>query len=365
MIRKILIVAYFCALCGTMLAQNVTNITVEQVGKNIVVSYDLEKAATISMCYSTDGGKTFSSPMKQVTGDVGKGVSAGHKQITWNVLNELEKLVCSNLVFKVIAGGGNETFTVKGVSFEMVFVEGGTFTMGATGIIPDFFSGGHDMPSHSVTLSDYYIGKYEVTQGLWEAVMGNNSSYFKGSTRPVEQVSWDDCQTFVSKLNSLLSSQLGGKCFALPTEAQWEYAARGGKKSLEHLFAGGNSIDFVAWIESKDLTDMQTLYGNSIDSVAWIRFNSDNSTHEVGTKSPNELGVYDMCGNVWEWCQDWYGDYSSSSQTNPKGASSGSRRVVKGNSWDGDIDEAYVSNRFGIVPSSRDYCLGLRLVLVP
>ena len=352
--RKILIVACVCVLCGAVIAQNVTNITAEQVGKNIVVSYDLDKAATISVCYSTDGEKTFSSSMKQVTGDVGKNVSAGHKSITWNVLNEVEKLVCSNLVFKVMAGGGNETFTVNGVRFEMVYVEGGTFTMGATSE-QGSDAGSDEKPTHSVTLSDYSIGKYEVTQALWEAVMGTTvrqqrdkantswSIYGEGNQYPMYYISWDECQTFISKLNSLLSSQLGGKRFALPTEAQWEFAARGGKKSQGYKYTGSNSIS----------------------SVTWYYDNSGSSTHEVGTKSPNELGLYDMSGNVWEWCQDWYGSYSSSSQTNPVGPSRGSYRVFRGGSWFNDARDCRVSFRGGNAPSDRICFLGFRLVLLP
>lgn len=344
MIRKISIVVYVCLLCGAIIAQNVTNITAEQVGKNIVVSYDLDKTATISVCYSTDGGKTYSSPMKQVTGDVGKNVSAGHKSITWNVLNEVEKLVCSNLVFMVTAGDGkNETYTKNGVTFEMVYVKGGTFTMGATSE-QESDVGKDEKPSHLVTLSDYSIGKYEVTQELWQAVMGNNPSSFQGSKRPVERVSWDDCQIFINRLNSLFSSQLGGKRFALPTEAQWEYAARGGKKSLGYKYAGGNNIDAVAWYED----------------------NGSISTHEVGMKYPNELGLYDMSGNVYEWCQDWYGSYSSSSQSNPTSLLSNSyARVYRGGSWLNNARDCRILKRCFSVPSESSRYLGFRLVLLP
>lgn len=240
------------------------------------------------------------------------------------------------------SSGGNETFTVNGVSFEMVYVEGGTFTMGATSEQgSDAYS--DEKPTHSVTLSDYSIGKYEVTQELWQAVMGNNPSSFKGSTKPVESVSWDDCKSFISKLNSLLSSQLGGRRFALPTEAQWEFAARGGKKSQGYKYAGSNSIS----------------------SVAWYTDNSGGSTHEVGTKAPNELRLYDMSGNVREWCQDWYGSYSSSSQSNPIGPSSGSSRVHRGGGWRNNARECRVSLRYYFTPSGRSDSLGFRLVLLP
>ena len=194
--------------------------------------------------------------------------------------------------------------TVKGVTFNMVKVDGGTFTMGATSeqVNPDK----NEKPTHQVTLSSYYIGETEVTQALWTAVMGNNPSYFKGNKLPVEMVSWEDCQTFIGKLNDLT-----GKRFRLPTEAEWEYAARGGNRSNHTQYSGGSMIDDVAWY-----------YGNS-----------GSKTHSVKTKKPNELGLYNMSGNVWEWCQDWKGSYSSNAQTNPTGPDSGSDRVFRGGTW--------------------------------
>lgn len=229
----------------------------------------------------------------------------------------------------------NKTFAVNGVSFEMIPVEGGTFTMGGTS--EQGSDADSDETTHSVTLSDYYIGEFEVTQELWEAVMGSNPSRFKGSNLPVESVSWDGCQTFIRKLNSLT-----GKTFRLPTEAEWEYAARGGNKSRGYKYSGSNSIGEVAWYD-------------------------DNSgrTHTVGTKSPNELGIYDMSGNVYEWCQDWYGSYSSGSQTNPTGPSSGSFRVYRGGSWYFNARRCRVSARRGYSPINRDNDLGFRVVLIP
>lgn len=351
--RWSLIVACLCAVCGMAVAQKVSNVSAEQVGKNIVVSYDLDKAATISVCYSTDGGKTYSQPIKQVTGDVGRNVSAGHKQIIWNVLNEVEKLVCSNLVFKVSPEvRKNETFTVNGVRLEMVYVEGGTFTMGATSEQRSDAKY-NEKPTHLVTLSDYYIGKYEVTQELWEAVMGNNPSRFKGRLKPVENVSWNDCKEFIGKLNNLLSSQIDGKHFALPTEAQWEYAARGGTKSMGYKYAGSDNLNSVAWYAD-----------NSYDKGSG---HPDYGTHVVGTKSSNELGLYDMSGNVREWCQDWHDSYSysNSSQTNPMGPSNGSGRVARGGCWFNYARFCHVSDRSSITPSDRGDCLGFRVVLIP
>lgn len=228
---------------------------------------------------------------------------------------------------------GNQTFTVNGVQFTMVAVEGGTFTMGATSE-QGSDAWGDEKPAHEVTLSDYYIGQTEVTQALWEAVMGSNPSFFKGDNLPVESVSWDDCQVFIQKLN-----QLTGKQFRLPTEAEWEYAARGGRKSQGYKYAGGNDIGLVAWYED----------------------NSGNETHPVATKQANELGVYDMSGNVWEWCSDWYGDYTSSSQSDPQGPSSGFRRVFRGGGYYGSARDCRVSFRSDYTPDFRDNFLGLRL----
>lgn len=228
---------------------------------------------------------------------------------------------------------GSQTFTVNGVKFTMVPVEGGTFTMGATSEQgSDALEG--EYPAHQVTLSDYYIGQTEVTQALWKAVMGSNPSDSKGDNLPVEQVSWDDCQVFIQKLN-----QLTGKQFRLPTESEWEYAARGGRKSRGYKYAGDNDIGLVAWYED----------------------NSGNETHPVATKQANELGVYDMSGNVEEWCSDGYDGYQSSSQSDPQGPSSGSDRVGRGGSFFFNARYCRVSNREYYTPDFRTFDLGLRL----
>ena len=231
-----------------------------------------------------------------------------------------------------------QTFTVKGVEFKMIKVEGGTFSMGATSE-----QGSHadddKNPVHSVTLSDYYIGETEVTQELWQAVMGSNPSRFKGDNRrPVESVSWYDCQEFIKKLN-----QLTGKEFRLPTEAEWEYAARGGKYSRGYKYSGSDNADEVAWYDS----------------------NSGSKTHPVKTKKANKLGLYDMSGNVYEWCNDWYGKdyYQNSPQTNPTGPSKGEYRVVRGGSWDHLVRDARVSDRGYDTPDDRSSYGGLRLAL--
>ncbi len=271
-----------------------------------------------------------------------------------------------NVVVNVMLGknpGGDtpvtQTFTVNGVIFKMIAVEGGTFTMGAT---VEQGSDAYDCekPAHQVTLSSYSIGETEVTQALWQAVMGSNPSYFNGDynstygshdnygtnlQRPVECVSWDDCQAFITKLN-----QLTGAMFRLPTEAEWEYAARGGNKSKGYKYAGSNSIGDVAWY-----------YANS---YALGSGNPNYGTHSVATKSPNELGLYDMSGNVYEWCQDWYGSYSSGAQTNPIGPTSGRYRVYRGGSWNYVAMCCRVSYRnYNGSPTGLNYDLGFRLAL--
>ena len=237
-------------------------------------------------------------------------------------------------------------FTVKGVSFKMVRLEGGTFQMGAT---PEQGSDAYDreQPVHSVTLSGFSIGQTEVTQALWQAVMSTtvrqqrdnvNPSYKlrgEGDNYPMYYISWEECQTFITKLN-----QLTGQKFRLPTEAEWEYAARGGNQSMGYKYSGSNTIGSVAWYT-----------GNS------------SQAHPVAMKQPNELGIYDMSGNVDEWCQDWYDSYKSSAQLNPKGPYSGSTRVRRGNSWYSNARSCRVSYRNSGEPSGKGYNVGFRLAL--
>lgn len=238
----------------------------------------------------------------------------------------------------------SETFTVKGVSFKMVYVEGGTFMMGANEV--DSKAWDTEKPAHAVTLSDYWIGETQVTQALWQAVMGNNPSRFKDDlNRPVEQVTWRDCQNFIKKLNTLI-----GKHFRLPTEAEWEFAARGGNLSMVYKYAGSDTLSVVAWFRDK--------------SFATGSGSPDNGTQEVATKAPNELGLYDMSGNVYEWCQDWYGRYTSEAQTNPIGPAQGSSRVLRGGGWFSGAGDCRVSGRFsGLTTSNAGSNIGLRLAL--
>lgn len=226
---------------------------------------------------------------------------------------------------------------VRGVKFNMIYVEGGAFLMGATDEQKQIATN-REYPVHPVSLSDYYIGQTQVTQELWQAVMGKNPSINIGDNqRPVENVNWYDCQDFIKKLN-----ELTGQKFRLPTEAEWEYAARGGRFNHGYRYSGSDNTDEVAWHET----------------------NSKGVSQAVALKMPNELGLYDMSGNVWEWCNDFYDTYISDSQENPKGPLKGERKVMRGGSYFSTVDYGRVSNRFApATPLFQAHPLGLRLVM--
>ncbi len=226
-------------------------------------------------------------------------------------------------------------FYVNGVSFKMVKVIGGTFMMGATeeqgtDAVRD------ERPAHQVTLSDYYIGETAVTQRLWTAVMGGNPSQPKSEDLPVNNVSWEDAQIFIRNLSIII-----GRKFRLPTEAEWEYAARGGSKSKKYKYSGSNNLDEVAWYDK----------------------NCGSKLHPVKCKKANELGLFDMSGNVWEWCNDWYRAYSEEQQTDPKGPIDGSNKVIRGGGWKYYARVFRVSNRGNYAPSYRNIFTSLRLVM--
>ena len=227
------------------------------------------------------------------------------------------------------------TITVNGVSFDMASVKGGSFVMGCTG--GDCYK--NELPTHRVTLSSYYIGVYEVTQDLWKAVMEEDAPCKRqGDKLPVVSVNWNNAQAFIRKLNSLT-----GRNFRLPTEAEWEYAAKGGAKSKGCKYSGSNTAG----------------------EVAWTKDNSDRM-QPVGTKKPNELGVYDMSGNVWEWCYDLYANYSDGEQTNPTGPSVGSKRCVRGGAYTTTVEanSCRVRHRAYTNPDEPYSDVGFRLVLI-
>ena len=280
-------------------------------------------------------GYAFSEPFRRLQADVRRYIETALTVIL---------LLFVTLVPARGAGAGQNadslplrSFTVRGVDFNMVRVEHGRFQMGSNG----YLAYDDERPAHTVVLtSDYYLGQTEVTQALWQAVMNDNPSSFRGDSLPVEQVTWNDCQTFISRLNELTGQQ-----FRLPSEAEWEYAARGGLLSRCSTYSGSDVVDEVAWYVA----------------------NSGVATHAVATLQPNELGIYDMGGNVWEWCQDWYhaGYYASAGLvvTNPIGPDRGKGRVARGGGWRGGYRYCRVSYRNGCSPAFKSHYLGLRLAL--
>ena len=327
-------------LTATVLPENATNKNLEWVSSNENVAFveaeGYVRGIAAGYCNvivrSTDGSNMQSSCRIHV---VSKPILTGDVNADGDVnISDVIKLI------NILLNGAEinpTTFTVNGLSFTMVNVEGGTFTMGATA------EQGNDAydrekPAHQVTLSSYSIGQTEVTQALWYAVMGSNPSNFTGNLQcPVEMVSWDECQQFITQLNALT-----GKNFRLPTEAEWEYAARGGMNSHGTRYSGSSDLNEVGWY-----TD-----------------NSNDTTHPVATKSPNELGLFDMSGNVLELCQDWYSDsYSSDAQTNPTGPTSGTQRVIRGGSYKTSPNTCRVSFRYPQTPTQKYSNVGFRLAL--
>ena len=329
--RKIVFQIILAVLCLSTQAQKVSNIRAEQRGQDIVVLYSLETTSPceVSLLLSQDNGITWSAPLKNVSGDVGKNISAGQKSITWKVLEERDQLVGSKIKFKIVSSGKSAFVPVD---HEMVFVEGGTVQMGV--------NAGKTIvrPARTESVGSFYIGKFEVTQAQWKAVMGNNPSGFSGCDNcPVENVTWNDVQVFIEKLNTQYK-----KNYRLPTEAEWEYAAKGGRSSNNYSYSGAENIVLVGW------------YGA----------NSAGKTNIVGSKQPNELGIYDMSGNVYEWCSDIYGSEAAVGMTMvAPSAPPIVMRVLRGGSW---VDLAKVcrtANRSAFDPSKGNDFSGFRLVL--
>jgi formylglycine-generating enzyme required for sulfatase activity len=289
-------------------AQSISNVQVRQEGLEIIITYDmaggLQKDDEIKVGYSADGGRNY-KPISGADGDVGKNVKPDTGREISFLVNDA--LAGKNASFKVV---------VFSLPPGMVFVAGGTFQMGSTG--PK-----GTRPIHTVTVSSFYMDKTEVTQAEYRKVMGKNPSNFSGCDDcPVEKVTWKKAYKYAKKV---------GK--RLPTEAEWEYAARGGNKSKGYKYSGSNNLDAVGWYE----------------------YNSGSKTHPVAQKQPNELGLYDMSGNVWEWCSDWYdkGYYSRSPQTDPQGSNSGKYRVLRGGSWSDVSGQGYANNYCRVVDRGR------------
>ena len=322
--------------------QGVTGITLDKTSVSIAPGSTTQLTATVSPDNAYDKSVTWSSSNTAVAtvDNNGKVTAVADGTATITVQSVSNSNVKSTCTVKVIQE--TTTFLVGGVTFKMKLVEAGTFQMGST-------TGASDESSvHSVTITkDYYIGETEVTQALWKAVTGHSpttdgntwsTKYGLGDNYPAYYISYEDVQLFITKLNSMT-----GKNFRMPTEAEWEFAARGGNKSKGYTYSGSNEIGDVAWY-----TD-----------------NSSGKTHTVKTKAANELGIYDMSGNVWEWCSDWYSSsyYSSSPQNDPTGPATGTYRVYRGGSWYYAATYCRCDIRYRYTPSFRMHYLGFRLAL--
>ncbi|HOG12259.1 MAG TPA: formylglycine-generating enzyme family protein [Smithellaceae bacterium] len=352
---------------ATIFAAELKNERARQEGNRLVISYDLEgkeREADVNLTITVEG-KTYKSSDLHVEGDVGKVRTGRGKRISWNILQDFPRGFRGAVDWELTTGGDAFTDVTTGMSF--VFVKGGCYQMG------DTFGGGDgdEKPVHEVCVDDFYMAKHETTVEQFrrfvhdtgyrtEAEKGDGCFVWTGSKwdkshdanwrspgfkqtqdHPVACVSWNDATAFVRWLSSK-----SGKNYRLPTEAEWEYAARSGGKREK-------------WSGTSD--------GSSLGDYAWYDANSGGQTHPVGQKRPNGLGLHDMSGNVWEWCQDWYGSdyYSSSGRDNPGGPSSGSDRVVRGGGWSSFAAYSRAALRNRRVPDNRYINLGFRLALPP
>lgn len=352
----------FC-ICGKVEAQQISNVKAFMEGKNLQIEYTLSggSASKVDLYLSEDAGNTWQGPLKSVSGDVGNNISAGAgKKIYWEVLKDREILEGDKIAFKVRA-----SFT-QAYEPSVIWVEGGTFVMGNA----SSDGGSVEKPEHEVTLDGFSIGKYELSVGEFrafveasgyktEAELGDGSYGYDGKSwnkiksanwrytvdgfsladksHPVIHVSWNDAVAYCK----WLSTQTGNK-YRLPTEAEWEYAARGGKKSNRFTYSGSNILGDVGWYSD----------------------NSGSKTHAIGQKQANELGIYDMSGNVWEWCSDWFDEkyYRRSLEESPTGPEKGKQRVVRGGCWRSDPNQIRTVFRSSATPTEGFYSIGFRIV---
>ncbi len=332
----------FLLLAGmSVWSQTVSNVVLVQEGTRFRIEYDLSEQIETSVSVSTDSTFTF-RPLYQLSGNVGADAVQGHNVAYWDALAEWGEFT-HDVMVKVSLIPLSKVIQANGVNFTMVYVQGGSFVMGDT--LPQGTNADPKTKQYHVKLSSYYISQTEVTQELWNAVMGENRSFFVGVNQPVNLVSYQDIVSFISRLNLIT-----GLSFNLPTEAEWEYAARGGKKSKGYKYSGSDNIRAVAWFGQKE----NETYDNG---------NSGARSHMVATKQPNELGLYDMSGNLWEWCRDFYGDYPTGQQTNPTGPKEGTHRVVRGGSYYSRAVYCRVTTRSANTPECRLTHTGFRLTL--
>ena len=370
--KLLFLILFFVAFFGAE-AQNVSEADFNVVGNTIEITYKLDEIADIEIYCSTDGGRTFGAPLENVSGDVGANVMPGNKTAVWHVYADLDYIYSDNVSFKIKVKDAKKTFDIDGYMLEMVKVNGGSFEMGDV-------DENVEMQPHEVYLNDFYIAKYEVTVELFKKFIdatnyktdadkyGGSYIFEKGAwilksnvnwrcdvegevmeeldyNRPVIHVSRNDALAFCAWLK-----QKTGESFKLPTEAEWNYAAIGGDVTGDFMFAGSDYVDVVAWHRY-----------NSCEIKPYDSINY--GVHDVGLKYPNELGLYDMTGNVSEWCNDIYGSYAGGSQMNPIGKTYGELYVIKGGSWIDEDSDMKLTKRTQAVTNTRRYNLGFRVAL--
>lgn len=363
-----------------MFSQNVTDANFKVVGDNIEITYNLDVIANVDIYCSTDGGRSFSEPLKNISGDVGENVTPGKKTALWHVFADREMIYSNNVVFKIKIRQAKKIIEIDGLPIEMTKVNGGSFMMGVKINEKESVDNQeNDIPSHEVVLSDFYIGTYEVTVAQFKKFIDatgyrtdadkNGGSYVWGRgyweikeninwrcdvngkvldeydyDRPVIHVSWNDAVAYCTWLK-----QKTGEDYRLPTEAEWEYAAKGADEGRGYIFSGGDDVYDVGWY-----------WYNSYDVG---KGDSDYGIHSVGRKIPNEIGLYDMSGNAAEWCNDIFGKYNAGFQINPTGKYEGSYRVLRGGSWFDHEDDCKTTSRENVVPNTRRFNSGFRIAL--
>ncbi len=331
-----LILPALLLVCLSVRSQSVSNVVLTQEGTRFRIEYDLSEQIETTVSVSVDNSRTF-SPVYELSGNAGASAVSGHNIVYWDALTEWGEF-SHELTVKVATAPLSKVVLANDVPFTMIYVKGGTFVMG-TSREKDSDAADNESP-HTVQISSYYISQTEVTQELWNAVMDEKRFFFQGENQPVNLVSYNDITAFISRLN--LITGLG---FNLPTEAEWEYAARGGRKSLGYKYSGSDNPRNVAWFGQKE--------GEAGSS----------QKHRVATKQPNELGLYDMSGNMWEWCRDFYGTYPEEEQTDPTGPKEGTHRVVRGGSYLSRPINCRTAFRSANTPESRLIHTGFRLSL--
>lgn len=336
--KKIILIGLMLTCCILTRAQHVTHTSFTLHGDTLTLTYTLDKTADICVRVAIDGGR-YTEPLGGLTGAVGTAVKPGENlTITGVKLPEIKGVDSASLSFLVEVDDGAQLIYVGNMVFRMMPVQGGTFTMGCTRPKGEKHTYADELPTHKVTLNSYYIGQHEVTQALWKEVMGENPSKWAGNdSLPVEQVSWNDVQIFIARL-----SQTTGYRFRLPTEAEWEFAARGGIRSKGTPYPGTQS---QLW------------------ETCWYGSNSDGHSHPVGQLHPNELGLYDMGGNVLEWCADWMESYSDKPQNSPQGPKNGENRILRGGCFNSPTWGCSVFERSWYLPDYGYPYFGFRLVL--